>query len=331
MKFTNQSKVLVTGACGFIGSHLVERLVESGCQVKVLVRYNSNNSWGNLEELSPNILKSIEVVTGNIQDSFLVRKAVKGSDVVFHLAALIGIPYSFISPSSYIETNLQGTFNVLQACLDEGVSKIVYASTSEVYGTGQYTPIDEKHPLQAQSPYAATKIAGDKLAESYYYSFQLPVAIARPFNTFGPRQSARAIIPSVISQICSGQKTLRLGLLTPVRDFTYVKDMVEAFVALAESDQVLGQAVNVGSGKGVTISEVVHEIINAMDSNVEIVCDEERMRPVRSEVQALVCNNSKIKALTGWAPRYSLQDGLKDTIEYIERHINQYKVGVYNR
>lgn len=331
MKFSDHPKVLVTGACGFLGSHLVEKLVRSGCQVRAFVRYNSSNSGSSLEGLGSDILRSVEIIPGNIEDSSLVRKTVKDCDVVFHLAALVGIPYSFISPSSYIETNLNGTLNLLQGCLDQNIVKVIYVSTSEVYGSAQYTPIDEKHPLQAQSPYAASKIAADKLAESYYYSFQLPVTIARPFNTYGPRQSARAVIPSAISQIASGEKKIRLGLLTPVRDFNYVKDTVDALIALAESDQLLGEAVNIGTGIGTSIDQVVRKIIKLMNANVEIICDEEQLRPVRSEASALVCDNSKIRIKTGWQPRFSLEDGLADTIDYIENHINQYKAEVYNR
>jgi len=322
-------KTLVTGAGGFIGSHLVEELVNRGASVRAMVHYNSRNDWGNIELLPKEIQNKIEIVSGDIRDPFFTRKAVRGCDIVFHLAALIAIPYSYIAPKDFVDTNVVGTLNILQASLDEKVKKVVHTSTSEVYGTALYTPIDEGHPLQGQSPYSASKIAADKIAESYYRSFDLPLVIIRPFNTFGPRQSARAVIPTIITQALSSEE-VQLGLLTPVRDFTYVKDTVEGFIKAAESEKSVGEVINIGSGKGISIKELVEIIIKLIDKKVKITMDPRRLRPEKSEVMVLVCENRKARNLLKWSPRFSLENGLKETIAYISRHLKEYKPEVYN-
>lgn len=322
-------RALVTGAGGFIGSHLVEELISRGARVRALVHYNSRNDWGNIELLPQAIQKKLEIMSGDIRDPFLVRRAVKGCDVVFHLAALIAIPYSYLAPKDFVDTNVTGTLNVLQASLEEGVKKVIHTSTSEVYGTALYTPIDEGHPLQGQSPYSASKIAADKIAESYYYTFNLPVSIIRPFNTFGPRQSARAIIPTIISQILSGREEIRLGLLSPIRDFTYVKDTVEAFLEIVESDGSIGQVINIGSGRGISVGDLA-KLIMKLTKEVKIVSDPHRLRPKRSEVMVLICSNQKAKDLIGWLPRFSFEEGLKETISYINEHIEKFKADIYN-
>lgn len=321
-------KVLVTGADGFIGSHLVEKLVEEGCKVKALSYYNSFNDWGWLEKIDH--LDQVEVVTGDIRDPFFVRKIIQGMDVVFNLAALIAIPYSYIAPASYVDTNIQGTLNICQAALDLGCARVVHTSTSEVYGTARYVPIDEKHPLQPQSPYSASKIGADSMAMSYYNSFDLPLVIARPFNTYGPRQSARAIIPTLIAQVAAGKKEIRLGNITPTRDFNYVKDTVRGFVQLAECDRAQGQVVNIGSNSEISIGDLVKTIFKLMDSNARIKVEGERIRPQKSEVERLVCDNTKIKELTGYTPEYTLERGLGETIDWIEKNVDQYKVDIYN-
>jgi NAD dependent epimerase/dehydratase len=323
-------KVLVTGAGGFIGSHLVERLVREGADVRAMVHYNSRGSTGNLEFLPKEIQKNFEICSGDITDSLSVQTGVKGCETVFHLAALIGIPYSYLAPHSYVATNITGTVNVLQAAKDFGVSKIVHTSTSETYGTAIYTPIDEKHPLQGQSPYSASKIGADKLSESFFLSFAVPVATIRPFNTFGPRQSARALIPTVISQILSGRKTIKLGSLTPLRDFTFVQDTVSGFLAVAESGKSSGQVINIGSGAGITIGDTAQEIMKLIGREVPIETDHQRIRPEGSEVMALLCDNSKAKSLVGWQPSVSFRDGLKETIHFIERNLDLYKTDIYN-
>jgi NAD dependent epimerase/dehydratase len=326
----HSKKVLVTGAGGFIGSHLTERLVHAGAQVRALVHYNSRNDWGMLELLSEELLEYIEVFPGDLTDASLVHRAVKGCQVVFHLGALIAIPYSYQAPRQFVDTNVVGTLNVLQACLDAHVAKVVHTSTSETYGSARYTPIDEEHPLQGQSPYAASKVAADKLAESFYCSFELPVAIIRPFNTFGPRQSARAIMPTIISQACAGD-TIKLGLLTPVRDFTFVEDTALAFMKVAESEASIGQVFNVGTGCGVTIGELAEMIIKLFDRDKQIIADQERFRPINSEVITLVCNSAKARTLLGWKPQYSLEQGLRLTVEYIRSHPTRYKPTIFNR
>ncbi|MCE5252287.1 NAD-dependent 4,6-dehydratase LegB [bacterium] len=324
----NILKVLITGAGGFIGSHLVEYCVDSGIQVKAFVRYNSKNYWGWLE--NSRYLKDIEVITGDIRDFDSVSKAVKGVDSVFHLAALIGIPYSYESPAAYIKTNIEGTNNILQASLMHAVGNVVVTSTSEVYGTAQYVPIDEKHPLSAQSPYAATKIAADQLALSFYRSFQLPVKIARPFNTFGPRQSARAVIPTVISQILNGMDEIKLGNIDPTRDFTYVKDTVRGFLAIAGCDTFLGEVVNIGMNKEISVGNLVEKIAQVMNRNITVSMAENRMRPSASEVERLMCDNSKILASTPWKPEYSLENGLRETVAWLKDNISHYKHTLYN-
>lgn len=323
-------RVLVTGAGGFIGSHLVERLVNEGCAVRAFVHYNSAGSEGNLELLPREIRSEIDVFSGDVIDPYCVRKAITQCDVVFHLAALIAIPYSYIAPHSYVMTNVLGTLNVMQACRDFSTQKIVHTSTSETFGSAIYVPIDENHPLQGQSPYAASKIGADKIAESYFCSFDLPVATIRPFNTYGPRQSARAVIPTIITQILAGQKTINLGLLKPVRDFTYVKDTVEGFICVAKSDESIGELVNVGSGVGISIGDLANTIIRLDGGNVEIKSDSVRLRPKKSEVMKLICANDKATALVGWQPRYTLEQGLRETMAFIEQYPQLYKSSTYN-
>jgi NAD dependent epimerase/dehydratase len=330
----NKQTVLVTGAGGFIGSHLVEALVQKGCKVRALVKYNARNHWGNLETLSDSLRDNLEILSGDITDPFFVRRAVTGCQAVFHLAALIGIPYSYIAPQHYVQVNVQGTLNVLEACRAEKIQKLVHTSTSETYGTAQYTPIDEKHPLQGQSPYSASKISADKMAESYFLSFDLPVATIRPFNTFGPRQSARAIIPTIISQALSYPKTkepIRLGSLSPLRDFTFVKDTVQGFIRMAESDESTGEVINVGSGQAQTIGETLQLILEIIGQpDIPIVTDEQRIRPEKSEVGLLLANNEKAKRLLNWEPTVSFRDGLSQTVEAIEQALGHYKTGIYN-
>jgi NAD dependent epimerase/dehydratase len=326
----NNNKVLITGAGGFIGSHLTERLVQMGAQVRAFVRYNSRNDWGFLEDISAEILGNMEVFPGDLTDPFMVRRAVTGCQLVFHLGALIGVPYSYDAPRQYIEVNVMGTLNVLKACLEENVEKVIHTSTSETYGTACYTPIDETHPLQSQSPYSASKIAADKLAESYHLSFDLPVAIIRPFNTYGPRQSARAVVPTIISQALCGD-IIKLGLLSPVRDLNYVADVVAGFIKVAESEKSVGTVINIGSGRGVVVEQVAEIIIKLIGANKQIVTDEERLRPKKSEVMALICDSTKAKMLLGWKPQYSLEEGLAQTIDYVKKHLNRYKVAIYNR
>lgn len=325
----SNKKVLVTGAGGFIGSHLTESLLMKGCKIKALVKYNSRNDWGLLESLPKNIRSEIEVVTGDITDPFGVDKLVAGNEVIFHLAALIAIPFSYVAPEMYVNVNIKGTLNVLEACRRHNVEKLIHTSTSETYGTALYTPIDENHPLQGQSPYSATKIAADKLVESYYRSFNLPVATIRPFNTYGPRQSARAVIPTIISQALSGD-TVNLGNLTPVRDLNYVQDSVNAFIKIAESSSVFGETINIGFGKGITIGELANKILQIMNSKAKIICADERLRPEKSEVFQLICNNEKAKTLVGWQPGYSLEQGLTETISYITLNLSKYKTEIYN-
>ncbi|MBU0686404.1 MAG: NAD-dependent 4,6-dehydratase LegB [Candidatus Margulisbacteria bacterium] len=323
-------KVLVTGAEGFIGSYLVEELLNRGAKVRAFVLYNFSNSWGWLDTLKKEDQAKIEIFTGNICEAYNVRKAMEGVDVVFHLGALIAIPYSYYSPESYVSTNVMGTLNVLQAAREAKVEKFVHTSTSETYGTAIYVPIDEKHPLQGQSPYSASKIGADMIAESFYRSFGMPVAICRPFNTFGPRQSARAIIPTIISQIAAGKKKIKLGSLTPVRDLTFVRDTALGFVKIAESSKSIGEVINLGSGVGITIGDLVEKIITLMGTKVEIECEEKRVRPEKSEVMKLICNNKKALEYVGWKPAYSLDQGLTETIDYIKNNLNYYKPDIYN-
>jgi NAD dependent epimerase/dehydratase len=323
-------KVLITGSEGFIGSHLTERLVELGAEVTALVQYNSFNNWGWIDTFDEKIKNSINVITGDIREYDNVKRMVRGQDVIFHLAALIAIPYSYVSPMAYVRTNVEGTTNILEACRNYDIQKIVHTSTSETYGTALYVPIDEKHPMQGQSPYSASKIAADKMAESFYRSFGTPVAVIRPFNTYGPRQSARAVIPTIISQILSGKREIRLGSLTPTRDFNYVKDTVEAFISVAESDKTIGQVVNAGSNHEISIGDLANKIIEIFGEDVNIICDEERFRPEKSEVNRLWADNKKIKRLTGWQPKYTLDEGLKETIDWIKNNMKYFKTDIYN-
>lgn len=326
----NNKKVLVTGSAGFIGSNLVESLVAKGAKVTAFVHYNFQNNWGNLERLSKDVKDSIEVFQGDLQDGYSVAKACKGQNIVFHLGALIAIPYSYIAPNSYVNTNITGTLNVMQASLDNNVEKVIHTSTSETYGTAIYTPIDENHPLQGQSPYSASKIGADKIAESYFRSFDLPVATIRPFNCFGPRQSARAVIPTIISQLVKSPKEIKLGSLTPVRDFTFVKDTARGFIKMAESPDAVGKVINVGNGKGITIGELAKMIADLMKKEVTFFADESRVRPYKSEVFTLICDNKKAKEVIDWVPEYSLSQGLQETIKFIEENIEIYKPEIYN-
>jgi NAD dependent epimerase/dehydratase len=322
-------KVLVTGAGGFIGSHLVERLVELGANVRALVRYNSRNDWGLLELLPAPVQAHLEVVAGDITDPFGVARALANCAVVFHLAALIAIPYSYLAPAQFVAVNCGGTLNLLEAARQQGVERFVHTSTSETYGTAQYTPIDEKHPLKGQSPYAASKIGADKLAESYHLSFGVPVATIRPFNTYGPRQSARAVIPAIISQALSGE-VIRLGSLTPVRDLNYVSDTVAGFIQVAENPLAIGEVINIGSGKAVSIGELAEKIVTMVGGKKRIVSEETRVRPDASEVMELLCDHTKAKTLLGWQPQVSLETGLEQTVRYIKDNLSCYKPGIYN-
>ena len=322
--------ILVTGAGGFIGSHLVEALASKGAELKIFIRYNSRNDFGMIKHIPSDIRNNLDVITGDIIDFSTVKKAVKNCDIVFHLAALIGIPYSYVAPGRYVDTNIKGTLNILQASREEGVEKIIHTSTSEVYGTAKYVPIDENHPLEGQSPYSASKIGADMLAHSYFFSFNTPIVIIRPFNTFGPRQSARAVIPTIISQALSENK-VNLGMLTTVRDFTYVNDTVNGFIKVAESDISIGDIFNIGTGTGITIGELAKKILTIMEcQDIPIYTDCNRIRPEKSEVLNLICDNSKAKSMIGWSPRYSLDEGLKETIDWVRQNKNIYKSGVYN-
>lgn len=322
--------ILVTGADGFIGSHLVEILVKNGANVRALSYYNSFNFWGWLENIP--CQKDIEIISGDIRDPFLCNKIAKKIDVVFNLAALIGIPYSYIAPDSYIETNIKGTVNICQAALENKCEKVIHTSTSEVYGTAQYVPIDEKHPLQPQSPYSASKIAADSMAMSFYNSFSLPVAIARPFNTFGPRQSARAVIPTIITQIFNNAKKIKLGDVSTSRDFTFVEDTCAGFLAIAQSDKSVGEIINIGSGRDISIQDLFNQIKELTNSDIALVEDKERVRPPKSEVQRLLCNNNKIKNLTNFSLKYDLKQGLLKTIDWFKNpnNLTKYKSDIYN-
>lgn len=323
-------KVLVTGADGFIGSHLTETLVERGYDVRAFTFYNSFNTWGWLDFLPDEIKKEIEIHPGDIRDPNGVRNAMTGIESVFHLAALIAIPFSYHSPDSYVDTNIKGTLNVLQAARGLGTDKVLITSTSEVYGSAKYVPIDESHPYQGQSPYSATKIGADRLAESFYRSFSLPVSIVRPFNTYGPRQSARAVIPSIISQLLTGTKELRLGSLTPTRDFNYVKDTVNGFIEIEKSGKTIGEEINIASQTEISIGELAAELIRQINPQASIICEQERMRPQKSEVNRLLGSNKKLKELTDWNQEYSLSFGLKKTIDWMEKNQDKYKTGIYN-
>lgn len=322
-------QVLVTGAGGFIGSHLVERLIDLGARVRCLVHYNSRNDYGLLELLPGPVQRELEVIPGDITDPFSTSRALAGCQVVFHLAALIAIPYSYVAPSQFVAVNCGGTLNLLEAARSQGVERFIHTSTSETYGTAQYTPIDERHPLKGQSPYAASKIGADKLAESYYLSFGVPVATVRPFNTYGPRQSARAIIPTIISQGLSGD-VIRLGNLAPVRDLNFVADTVEGFIKAAASPRAVGELINIGSGTAITMGELVHKIVEMLGGGKEIVSEDERHRPAASEVMKLICDNRRAHDLLGWEPQVSLDEGLRRTIDFIREHLPRYKPQIYN-
>ena len=326
----NNKVALVTGADGFIGSHLVEMLVLEGYKVKALSQYNSFNNWGWLEDV--NCLGSIEVLTGDIRDPHFCKNISKNVDIIFHLAALIAIPYSYIAPDSYLDTNVKGTLNICEAAKENGNIRVVHTSTSEVYGPAQYVPIDESHPVSPQSPYSASKIAADSVAMSYFNAFELPVAIARPFNTYGPRQSARAVIPTIITQIASGMKEIKLGDTSPTRDFNYVKDTCRGFLAIAESDQTIGETVNIGSNSEISIDDTLNLIKSLMKSDVSFVTDDIRLRPKNSEVFRLFCDNSKIKKITGYSPEITIENGLQKTIEWFTepKNLKRYKAEIYN-
>ena len=327
---THYQTALITGADGFIGSHLTELLVKEGYKVKALAQYNSFNSWGWLDEVD--CRKDIEVFSGDVRDPHYCKHITKNVDIVFHLAALIAIPYSYVAPDSYVDTNVKGTLNICQAALENGVQRVIHTSTSEVYGTAQYVPIDEKHPLQPQSPYSASKIGADAMAMSFFNAFDLPVTIARPFNTYGPRQSARAVIPTIISQIASGQPQIKLGDVAPTRDFNYVADTCRGFLELARCDKAVGEVVNIGSNFEISVGDTLNLIRELMGSDVEFLTDTQRLRPGKSEVFRLWCDNSKIRALTGFEPAYSIREGLQATIEWLTRPENlaRYKAEIYN-
>lgn len=329
-------KILVTGADGFIGSHLTEELVRRGYKVRAFVLYNSFNSWGWLDNAHKEIRDNLEIFAGDIRDPHGVKEAMKGCDVVLHLAALIAIPYSYHSPDTYVDTNVKGTLNILQAARELGVQRVIHTSTSEVYGTARFVPITEEHPLQGQSPYSASKIGADQMAFSFYTSFKLPVTIVRPFNTYGPRQSARAVIPTIITQIANGQRKIKLGSTSPTRDFNYVTDTVTGFIAAAVSDKGLGEAINLGSNYEISVGDTVHLIADVMNKKIEIVTDGERLRPENSEVERLWADNTKAKELFNWKPEYGglvgLRRGLTETIEWFSKpeNLRNYKANIYN-
>jgi len=321
-------KILITGAGGFIGSHLTERCRDLGYEVRAFVRYNSRNDWGWLE--NSEYKNEIEVIAGDIRDYDSVYNTMQGCAAVFHLAALVGIPYSYITPLDYIRTNIEGTYNVLQSAKELRTEQVLITSTSETYGTAQYVPIDEKHPMVGQSPYSATKIAADHLALSFYRSFNLPVKVIRPFNVYGPRQSARAIIPTIIIQILSGKKSIKLGNLHPTRDLTFVKDTVNAFIEIFNSEKLFGEITNIGMNEEISIGNLVKLIAKLMNKKVEIIEDNKRTRPKKSEVERLYCDNSKLLANTNWKPKYNSKQGLIETIKWLKSHQNFYKADIYN-
>jgi NAD dependent epimerase/dehydratase len=325
-----KKNILVTGADGFIGSHLVEMLVAHGAKVKALSLYNSFNYWGWLEDIK--YLNDIEVIAGDIRDPHFCMKITKNIDIIFHLAALIAIPYSYIAPDSYIDTNIKGTLNILQAALRNNCERVIHTSTSEVYGTAKYVPIDESHPLQPQSPYSATKIGADALASSFYNAFNLPVIIARPFNTYGPRQSARAVIPTLITQIASGKRSVKAGNSSPTRDFNFVMDICNGFLLLSQTEKINGEVINIGSNSEISIKNVFTLICRLMNREATIAEEKQRIRPEKSEVYRLICDNSKIHALTGYLPKYSLEEGLKITIDWYrnKKNLEKYKTEIYN-
>ena len=325
------TNVAVTGADGFIGSHLVEALLKRGCRVRALSQYNSFNIWGWLEEIYPH--ENLDVWCGDVRDPEFCRRFTEGAETVFHLAALIAIPYSYIAPDSYVDTNIKGTLNICQAARSHGNQRVLVTSTSEVYGTALYVPIDEKHPKQPQSPYSATKIGADAIALSFFNAFDLDVTVVRPFNTYGPRQSARAIIPSIISQIADGKKEIKVGDLTPTRDFNFVTDSCRGFIDIATAPETKGMEINIATGKEISIGELINTIARLMGAEIKLVQDEERLRPAQSEVFRLLGDNSKIRELTGWKPEVSLEEGLKETIDWLSNpvNLNKYKTSIYNR
>lgn len=323
-------KVMVTGADGFIGSHLTEMLVAEGYDVKAFVAYNSFNTWGWVDTFSPEVKAEIEVFAGDVRDPNGVKEATKGMDMVFHLAALIAIPFSYHSPDSYVDTNIKGTLNVLQAARDLEVEKTLITSTSEVYGTAQYVPIDENHPYQGQSPYSATKIGADRLAESFFRSFALPLTIVRPFNTYGPRQSARAVIPTIITQLLAGSEEIKLGSLDPTRDFNFVKDTARGFIKIAESDKTNGEEINIATQQEISIGDLANELIHQINPNAKIITEDQRLRPEASEVNRLLGSNEKIKMLTDWEPQYTFEKGIEETIEFFRYNLDKYKADIYN-
>jgi len=325
----SKKKVLVTGAGGFIGSHLTEKLVELGSEVTALVQYNPLGNWGWLEKSPNSIKRNLNVVLGDIRDYVLLDKVIKKNDVIFHLASLIGIPYSYVSPDSYLDTNIKGTLNLLMAAKNYNIERFIHTSTSEVYGSALYTPIDEKHPLQAQSPYAASKIAADKLVESFNKSYNMPTCIIRPFNTYGPRQSARAVIPTIISQALTKEK-VTLGSLYPVRDFSFIYDVIDGFIKIAEKNKAIGETINIGSGTGYSIVQLSKKIFKIIGKKKRIVFESERERPDKSEVAKLIADNAKAKKLLGWEPRTKIDEGLKKTINWISKNLKYYKVNIYN-
>ncbi|MCT2534638.1 NAD-dependent 4,6-dehydratase LegB [Aquibacillus koreensis] len=323
-------KVLITGADGFIGSHLTEELVKQGNKVKAFAYYNSFNSWGWLDTLPKEIMNEVEVFTGDIRDPNGVKEAMKGMDDVYHLAALIAIPFSYHSPDTYVDTNIKGTLNVLQAARELNTSRVLVTSTSEVYGTAQYVPIDERHPYQGQSPYSATKIGADRLAESFYRSFDMPITIVRPFNTYGPRQSARAVIPTIITQLLAGKEEIELGSLTPTRDFNFVKDTANGFLEIAKAENTIGEEINIATQDEISIGQLAEELIRQINPNAKIVTDDQRLRPENSEVNRLLGSNEKIRALTNWAPKYTFEQGLAETIDFFKHNLDKYKTDIYN-
>lgn len=327
--YWQNKKVLITGADGFIGSHLTERLAREGAKVRAFVYYNSFGRWGWLDETEPEFFENIKIFPGDIRDLNRVFEAVEGQDVVFHLASLIAIPYSYHAPASYVQTNVEGTLNILSACRKVGVRRLIHTSTSEVYGTAQYVPIDENHPLRGQSPYAASKIGADMMVESFYQSFNLPAIIIRPFNTYGPRQSSRAVIPTIMSQLFQGCNQIKLGALSPTRDFNYVSDTVSGFLSVALCDKGLGQVINVGSEKEISIGNLAKIIMEVTGKKADIVCEGERLRPPNSEVNRLLCNASKAREWAGWTPKYSLEDGLIETSRWVKNNLKYFKPNLY--
>jgi len=326
----NGKKILVTGADGFIGSHLTEMLLSKGYKVKALSYYNSFNYWGWLEDIPAN--KNLEITTGDVRDPHFCKMISKNVDIIFHLAALIAIPYSYAAPDSYVDTNIKGTLNICQAAIENGVKRVIHTSTSEVYGTARYVPIDEKHPLQPQSPYSASKIGADSMAMSFFNAFNLPLTIARPFNTYGARQSSRAVIPTIITQIANGIKEIKLGDVNPTRDFSYIKDICNGFIQIAECDKTIGEVINIGSNYEISIGDIFELVKKIMNSDVKFITDNQRIRPEKSEVFRLWCDNKKIFELTGFIPKYSIEEGLKETIEWFmnPENLKKYKANIYN-